>query len=377
MIFFGYVRMKYRFWSQQPVFHYYDIYYWFNDAGVINTSPPIKNKYYNSNILTKRTEELPKHTIKEIVRLIQSNYILNKENRENKFLPTTDNFIPYFTGHNSPCFCSTLSDVVLHQSVKTDDIVDVGVIIGVITSRPLHIEIVKQNILFDVYYVDYLCIDKTRRKQGIAEQLIQTHEYNHRHLIPEIKVSIFKREDELTGIVPICAYDTYCFSTSKWAITGTAPTMLKCDKQNLYYLVDFIRSNKHAFELTIMPEVSNLLELITTGNLIIYMMMDMSKANIQSAYFFHKSCTYVTKKDEILSCFTSISNTSNNEFIKGFKTAVCLLDYAFVSVERISYNGIIIDDLIKKTESQLSKTAYFFYNFVYHTFDSSKVFILT
>jgi GNAT superfamily N-acetyltransferase len=376
VLFFGYVKVKYKFWSQQPVFHYYDIYYWFNDAGVINTDLPLKNKYYNSNILTKRIEDVPIQTIEETIRLIQSNYILNKENRENKFLPTKDTFIPYFTGHNSPCFFTTLSDVVLHQTNKADTILDVNVIVGVITSRALHIEIINQNIVFDAYYVDYLCVDKTRRNQGIAPQLIQTHEYNQRHNNPAIKVSIFKREDELTGIIPICAYDTYGFNASKWAVVGITPTILKCDKQNLYHLIDFIISHKNRFELTMIPEFSNLLELITSDNLIIYMMMDLSKAIIQSAYFFRKSCTYVSEKSEVLSCFASISNAGNKEFIEGFKTVACSMPHEYVSIERISDNGIIIDDLIKKTESQISKTAYFFYNFVYHTFDSSKVLII-
>ena len=96
VLFFAYVKVKYKFWAQQPVFHYYDVYYWFNDIGVINTDLPLKNKYYNSNILTKRIEDVPTHAIEEAIRLIQSNYILNKENRSNKFLPTTSTFMPYF-----------------------------------------------------------------------------------------------------------------------------------------------------------------------------------------------------------------------------------------------------------------------------------------
>lgn len=376
-LFFGYVRIKYKFWAIQPVFHYYDIYYWFNDIGVIDTGLPLKTKYYNSNILTKRIEDVPSYLLEELIRLIQSNYILNKENRANKFLPTVGTFMPYFTSHNFPCFCTTMSDVVLFQDTKTNKIINVDAIIGVITSRPLHIEIVKPNIVFDAYYVDYLCVDKKHRQKGIAPQLIQTHEYNQRNAVPAIKVSIFKREDDLTGIIPICAYDTYGFQADNWSITGATPTILKCDKQNLYHLFDFIKTNKSEFELIMMPELSNLLELVETGNIIIYMGMDLIRAEIQSAYFFHKSCTYVAEKLEVLSCFASINTQSNAEFIHGFKTAVCAMpEYKFVSVERISHNGIIIDDLIKKTQAQISKTAYFFYNFIYHTFDSKKVLII-
>jgi hypothetical protein len=49
-LFMGYIRVKYQFWARQPVFHYYDIYYWFNNAGVIEPSPPEKNKSSSNNV---------------------------------------------------------------------------------------------------------------------------------------------------------------------------------------------------------------------------------------------------------------------------------------------------------------------------------------
>jgi hypothetical protein len=195
-------------------------------------------------------------------------------------------------------------------------------------------------------------------------------------------VSLFKREDELTGIVPICAYDTYVFSAEKWSVSGLTPVMLKCDKQNMYHLFDFIQTNKSIFNLTILLEIGPLLELVTTNNVIIYMQMDLASVAIQSVYFFRKSCTYVSDKEEVLACFASIQgNTNKEDFVRGFKTAVCTIqkessEYKYVSIERISHNADIIDNLIKKTPAQISKTAYFFYNFVYQTFKSDKVLIL-
>lgn len=380
MLLLGYIRVRHKFWARQPVFHYYDIYYWFNNIGVIETHLPSKNKYYNPNIVT--TNELTKEQIEDVLQLIQHNYITNKDNIANKFIPTINQFIPYFTSHNKKCFYSILNEPHLLQETNTANVVTVDKLIGFISSRPLHVTITKELIEFDVYYVDYLCVDKMRRQKGFAPQLIQTHEYNQRHGETSIKVSLFKREDDLTGIVPICAYDTYGFSSEKWAVVGQTPVMLKCDKQNMYHLFDFIRGTKSAFELTIYPELSNLLELVTTNNVIIYMMMDLGSVEIQSVYFFRKSCTYVKDKEEVLACFASIQGTNKkDDFIRGFKTAVCIIqkecpEYKYVSIERISHNGIIIDNLIQKTPAQISKTAYFFYNFVYHTFKSEKVLIL-
>ncbi len=377
----GYIRIKYPFWAIQPVFHYYDVHYWFKDIGVIEPGLPSKNKFYNSKINTCLIQDVPKYKLDEILRLIQSNYILNKHNKHNKFIPTLETLLPYFNSHNDPCFCSIIHDSVLLQENKTNRVIDVDKIIGVITSRPLHVDIIKQNIQFYVYYIDYLCVDKSYRKQGIAPQLIQSHEYNQRHNTHHIKVSLFKREDELTGIIPVCAYDTYGFSSESWNITGSMP-ILKGDKQNIHSLYDFIQTNRSQFDLTILPEMSNLLELILTGNVMIYMLMNLEMATIQCVYFFRKSCTFITESTEVLCCFACINGSaSHDKFINGFKTSVCAIksdfpEYNCVSIEKISHSEDIINDLIKKTAPQISKTAYFFYNFAYHSFDAKKVFII-
>jgi hypothetical protein len=379
-LFMGYIRVKYQFWARQPVFHYYDIYYWFNNAGVIEPSPPEKNKYYNYNIVS--VNELTTIQTDDVIQFIQSNYITNKDNHANKFTPTINEFVPYFTSHNKKCVYSILKEPKLLQENKTANIVTVDKTIGFITSRPLHVSITKDKIDFTIYYVDYLCVDKMHRQKGIAPQLIQTHEYNQRHGEPTIKVSLFKREDELTGIVPICAYDTYGFSSEKWFVSGLTPVMLKCDKQNIYHLFDFIQTNKLAFDLTILLEMGPLIELVASNNVIIYMQMDLASVAIQSVYFFRKSCTYVNDKEEVLACFASIQGTNKNEdFVRGFKTAVCEIqkeypEYKYVSIERISHNGDIIDNLVQKTPPHISKTAYFFYNFAYQTFKSENVLIL-
>ena len=48
-----YIRIKYPFWALQPVFHFYDIYYWFINIGIIRHELPEKNRYVNlKNIKT-------------------------------------------------------------------------------------------------------------------------------------------------------------------------------------------------------------------------------------------------------------------------------------------------------------------------------------
>ena len=383
---FIYIRLKYRFWALQPVAHFYDVYYWFVDSGVIMEELPKKNKFFQPLAKTITFEDVNKVNLTKFMHFIHLNYIFNKEYKENKFTPKQDNISPYFEGHNTTCFWTLYYEPQLYQDSKTNDIVEDTKIISAITSRPLHLEISKKGDLplkMDVYYVDYLCVDKMHRKKGIAQEMIQTHEYNQRHTNKSIKVSLFKREDELTGIIPLCIYDTYGFNLFKWRKPQDFPATMKfllCDKQNMYYLMDFIKINRNLFDIQIMPEISNLIALIDSDNIFIYMLME--DTNIISVYFFRKTCTFVKSGEEVLSCFASINaSASLKVFIHGFKIAFWKIkekwdEYKYLVVEKISHNDKIINDLIIKTHPIISKTAYFFYNFAYHTFEPDRVFII-
>ena len=153
--FFLYIRIKYAFWSLQPVFHFYDLYYWFVNVGVIRPELPLKNRYVNlQKIKSIQFNNLSKLTKKKITTLIQLNYY---RNNENKFYPKQENIDPYFIGHTSKTFCSCFFEDELFIDNKTNKTITESNIIGVITSRPLHVFINcdRKDASFDVYYVDY------------------------------------------------------------------------------------------------------------------------------------------------------------------------------------------------------------------------------
>ena len=82
------------------------------------------------------------------------------------------------------------------------------------------------------YYVDHLCVHPDFRKTGVAPRLIQTHEYAQRHRNKKIAISIFKRDTDLTGIIPIMLYMNYVFDILKWKKPS--------DKQGLIILLKLI-----------------------------------------------------------------------------------------------------------------------------------------
>lgn len=385
ILFFIYIRIKYRFWALQPVFHFYDVYYWFINVGIIRHELPEKNRYTNfKNITTKTFEQLSETVIKQIVILIQLNYL---RNNENTFTPKKNNIVPYFIGHSAPTFWSYYTEEELLIDNKNSTTIKENRIIGIITSRPLHVKINnrRKGASFDVYYVDYLCVNRNKRKQNIAPQLIQTHEYNHSHENRNISVSLFKREEELTGIIPLTVYKTYCFPMKKWGqptLLEARITLLTGDKQNMYYLYNFINETTNKWDILIWPEISNLISLVTTQNLFVKMLV--IDGEIEAAYLFRKTCTFIKKDEEVISCIASIKGThiSREDFINGFKLALWSIikkhnNFKYLIAEDVSDNAVIISNLSIKTHPlAISPTAYFFYNFAYSPFKSEKCLII-
>lgn len=381
-----YIRLKYGFWVVQPVFHVYDFFYMFKPPGIICNLLPEKNKYTNfKNVDTTVFSELSQLKQIRLVNFIRSNYLQNKDN---VFSPRSENIIPYFVGHNTKSFISFYNEDNLLMDVKKNALISDKKVIGIMTTRPIHIVINNdqnsnsKDAKFYAYYVDYLCVDKMYRKKGIAPQIIQTHEYNQRHLNKNIVVSLFKREDELTGIVPMCVYSTYGFSVDKWTKPNDlhpSYKLLEVNPQNFHFLFDFIKKNNAAFDIVINTEVTNIIELIKTKNIFIYTIL--LDDEIICAYFFRKTCTFVEKNMEVLNCFASINECDDNIFIQGFKISFWKIAsenyFGFAAIEEISHNNVIIENLkIKTPPLIISPTAYFFYNFAYTTFRSEKVLII-
>lgn len=403
ILFFIFIRIKYRFWAVQPVYHFYDIYYMFVNVGIIRHELPDKNRYTNFTDIetitaTKLLEDDPIMKVKltNFIDLIQLNYL---RNQDNTFFPEKDNIIPYFDGHNVPSFFSFFWQPDVLMDVKTGTTIGTKMLIGAITSRPLIVTIYKTNnpelVKFETYYVDYLCVKKGFRKKNIAPQLIQTHEYNQCHMNKNICISLFKREGELTGIVPLTAYKTFVFDMKNWRIPPkplhSKTTLLVGDSQNMYYLYNFINelsSNENRnkkwdsikWDITIIPEMTNLISLVKSKNMYIYMLM--TDMEIEAVYIFKKTCTTIEKRKEILTLIASINTIELTKFIQGFKNVLWEIllnhpNYHYLAIEDISNNNYIINNIKEKTHPTFeSPTAYFFYNYARSPFNSNRALII-
>jgi len=359
--------------------------------GIIDHNLPEKNKYTNfKSIDTLPFDKVTDLKMNKFVNFIQLHYLQNKNN---VFMPKKENVVPYFSHLNVASFFSFYYEAILLQDSKTNEAIEDKKIISVMTSKPVHVFINNGSKavagIFDAYYVDYLCVDKAYRKKGIAPEIIQTHHYNQRHLNKEISVSLFKREGELTGIVPLCVFNTCAFSMKKWKRPDVLPpdmAIVECNPQNFHLLAAFLREKVFLFDISIIPEYSNILELMKTGNIFIYFIL--REDEIRSVYFFRKTCIFVEKDSEALTCFASINgldldpDTSREIFIQGYKNALYKIieknkGFACCVIENTSHNDILVNSISRETKPFIvSPTAYFFYNFAYPTFNANKVFVI-
>ena len=396
----AYIKIKFRFWAAQPVFHAYDFYYYLVYSGVINSELPKEGQYTNFKNIETLTFGKNVKLLNEtrFLQLLNRHYL---QNGENKFCPTKENVLPYFDGHNFPCCISFYNVQEVYCNAKTNEMIDSIKPIGIMTSRPVRISIHKNNskvscISINANYVDYLCVHKDKRKQGIAQQLIETHHYNKRRISKEIKISLFKREGQLTGIVPLCVFDMHVFPMRKWNQPTDVPppySIVECGASNIHFLQDFLKSEniKNKIDIKITTEIGNISALIKSKNIYVYLLIHNENriGDVVGAYFFRKTCTYIKESEEALLCFASLYKTNDNlyderqaVFIHGFKQAIgkiCLGSHKFhyLVVEEISDNDILVRNLKQKTWPEFSiPGAYFFYNYAHSTFSAKKTLVI-
>jgi hypothetical protein len=415
-------RFKHPFWAIQPVFHYYDLHLYLFNKGIISKRLPEKNRYVNFQKV--RTAIVKDDKVQDMGVLwnqmlgcVQTHYLREKSC---EYVPTLHQIVPYFVGHEFPCFVSTFVEPEFVTNASVDASVDTLIenkekVVGVMTSRPLNVCIKTEpslSIEFPVYYVDFLCVDKMKRKQNVAQQLIQTHEYVQSHQSRKISVSLFKREGELTGIVPLTTYSTYCYPVTNVVVDAdlaAGTTVVAVTVVNIRIVYDFLQEEmkgqnlKNKKDIFIMPHIGNLMECIRTDNIMAYMCLDGDK--VLACYFFRDTQTFIEDK-LVISCFASLRSSSFtvDDFVSGAQIAwINLLqtnkrdknshqpnkkekgkgknrtnkkEIGYLSVELTSDNGEFMDDLTESEAVAVSPTAYFFYNFAYSPFEAKRCFIL-
>ena len=365
-----YIKLSHPFWFKQPVNHLYAFYNLFR-SGVIRKNLPCNNKYCNHiNVITNEYVKTDEDIINQMVILIQKHYLVNKDV---VYKPTKDTIINYLINHNQSCYITTYQ--ISKKYMEAKEIKTKNEVLGVITGRPLSFNAFHKNIFLNMYYVDFLCVDTKHRGKNIAPSLIQTHEYNARRKNEKIEVSFFKRESEITFIKPFVQFSCTMFKNDFPVVElHNKYKYVVISKDNFDLYVHFMNNIVNSIYYYITCDYTNLLTLINSKQIIIYAVM--IDNTIIHMYFF-KNGDYYYNNELAIECFGSISGSNKIEFNQNFLNVLHLLPYKYLYLEHISYNEILYNNLKSYDNLEfITKSSYYFYNYIHKTVSSKDVLIV-
>ncbi len=378
IILLTYMKIKFSFWSIQPVFHFYNIYDWFRPNNIILKELPTMNKYVNIlDITTYNVNDMNDTEKIRFCNFIKSYYL---RNNNMEYLPEHRHILEYLYASNHPSFISIYKRPTL--LFENDKNINYDEFYSVISARVLHITI-NNKPTFPTYYVDNLCVNPSMRNKGIAPKSIQTLAYNLRHKNDKIKVYLFKREGEMTTIIPLCTYKTYGYdikSLPLLKIPHASIQLIEITSKNIRLANEFIFKRSKFYSCIIVPEISNILNMIKVNNIILYGLIE--NGVLISLYIYRDSATYY-EGEKILECIASLSACPFEDiFLAGF----------FISIQKSAKHFETSKVLIENTSDNTlvnkylethkffpflnSPTAFFLYNYISYSIPSDKCFLL-
>ena len=381
----AFIKIKFHFWSLQPVFHIYDLQHWIRPNRVICNQLPEMNKFVNVvDIKTKRIDEMSDEDISNFCVFIRDNYLRNKHA---EYLPDEHHIMEHMKGTNHPSYVSVYyrPSQYLHSSSSTESLTKINTntdIYSVISARILHITL-KNIANFPLYYIDNLCVNPAMRKKGVAPKAIQTLHYHLRRKNETVRTFLFKREGEMTAIVPLTTFMTYGYnvqSIERVKLPHASMTMLEVTTKNLALFVDLLQNVRDSYECVIVPEVTNISNMINNEVLSIRGILEHGK--LIAVYIFRDAATQYDG-ERALELVSSICACHFDEiFYTGFTHALdcCCKDWKStkIIIDGVGDNEKIINFLAERTITHFlsSPSAYFLYNYVSYACPPDKCFLM-
>lgn len=386
LIHFIYVKVKYPFWSHQPVFHTYDIlrYYYssFQHAPyVIQKRLPPKNRYFSNNVTTEKFLDTSEETLAKTVDFLQSHYVESDKvlTMFNGEVMTHD-----LSGTLHPPFLSLMKEKQIDYVISDSGLIsqEKEMLVGCMTSRCMQLFLLHHSGAFreNVYFWDHICTHRKECHRNLGRNLLQSHDYYQRRYNQDIHSSVFKREGNLCeGVVPLMEYDIHTFPIVHIKQPPLQPYSLqKIQLSNASLLHDFLYSLTHntqgmPFSCCIFPEMDVLDNLIQKRRLHVYALTYQS--NVAALYFLKEPHMYYHVHDDerrIIDCIGSVKSDfvqDDAPFFAGFLHALYEQQkqdkYELVTFHEFSHNHMITDRWKWKYHAiSSSKGAYYTHNMV-------------
>lgn len=387
VLIYAYIKIKYPFWNNQPVYHSYD--YWrrfYQEPFYIYKFRPIKTKFCNfSNIKTILFADTTEEQKQRALYLLYSNYIsndrilftFNKENLETLCIGYADSVylsLYYETHYN----LSKSNDHVIIENREP---------IGCLLSYPANIYFKGASLSGEyseltLYYMDLLCIHREHNPVKKTRELFQTHEYNQRIKNPSILGSLIKREIELfDGIIPLVEYKTNIYYLREMNFPNLPKYfhVLEINTDNIDILTDFIyvqthldlKINEKHYEFISCVSMGNYLENIKKKTTYVYCL---KKGEFIFGMYFFKDAKlkYEDLEGDTLHFYGSIFNSNNKElFYLGYMHSLYSIIKKYPGFKIMMFENLGDNIEIhnfwrnKNTPIFQNKTAYYTFNWIY------------
>lgn len=361
-LFYIYIKLRYRFWSSQPVFHTYNLKQWILPSGIIqNKLPQKQQKFYNWKIITDNFQEIST----EKKALIY--YFINNNLSKNQFLSSFEK------GYNR-CYISLLYS---HMGIPTADNTTYNTkkLHACMISKTLNGVIHKNKV--KISFIHTYKIHKTsKNKHFDYEKLFYTHYINSRS-IGSPHIFLFKQKGTIPWITPCTTFFSYTFDTKYINIANfNIPNNIsirQIKSGSFRMILHFFGEISKKFAFYSIPDYANLKNMISTNLITPFVLMDNN--NIVGLLIFRNNNKYTSLIAS--ACFpkyrTYLFPSLQNSLylLKKYK------NYGSVVIENISNNNYIIKEILKrKFPKEKQQISYYFYNFSIRPFMSPNCFIL-
>jgi len=371
LLFFAFIKLRFRFWSSQPVFHLYNLLYWIWPCGIIQHGQPPKTKFYDAKVLTKKWQDFSTEKKALFYTLIKGHFLNDKKDKYN---PPKHAVLEYFHAHNKNSHLSLQFELLPNTNKPTQKV------ISAMTTRPLNAILNGNEVGVD--YVDFLCVHKSHRKKGLAQKIIYSHYFNSRK-DKAGPVFLFKREGVINFIVPLTVYTAYVFPLKYLKHPNLElPNNIIChliNDSNFSLFAHFFEEIKKNFKACITPELTHIKHLVSKKLLFICLIVE-GQEPIATYIYRNPHTRYENKQSiELIASYYKLGYY--DEYIKSFRNTIVLINQIFpvdiLILERISNNTDLNDFLIKRYPVLWKcPMAYFLYNFAYRPFFPSDVFLI-
>ena len=99
----GYIKLSFPFWSRQPTFHFYNLYYWIKPNQIIEEDIPDNGRFFDETIEFDEFKNLSETKKDLFIEFIKNNYMPDENE---KYEPTKESILDNFEKHHNKSFIS-------------------------------------------------------------------------------------------------------------------------------------------------------------------------------------------------------------------------------------------------------------------------------